>query len=107
MKKASPSTANISVKDDYDPAPEIKLESITANELIEAEDIRDARLGTDDRQFMLKAKSEGKNKAGRIYTVTYSATDASGNRAVATATVTVRHDNGEQKDDRRRQSRRN
>ncbi|MDD2776281.1 MAG: hypothetical protein PHU06_10020 [Gallionella sp.] len=60
------------------------------------DDIRDARLGTDDRQFMFKAKSEGRNKAGRIYTVVYSATDASGNRAVATATVTVRHDNGEQ-----------
>lgn len=89
-EKLVPITANISVKDDYDPAPEIKLESITSNELLEAEDIRDARLGTDDRQFMLKAKSE---EMARVYTVVYSATDASGNRAVASATVTVPHDN--------------
>ena len=39
----------------------------------------DAKIGTDDRQFRLKAEREGKNKAGRIYTVTYSATDATRN----------------------------
>lgn len=103
--KLTPITANINVKDDYDPTPEIKLESITANELLETEDILDARLGTDDRQFMLKAKSEGKNKAGRIYTVVYSATDASGNRATATATVIVRHDNGERDEHKDKSSR--
>ncbi len=94
-EKLFPVAAHISVKDDYDPTPEIKLESITANELSEAEDVRDARLGTDDRQFMLKAKNTGRSKAGRIYTVTYSATDASGNRAIATATVTVPHNSNE------------
>ncbi len=91
-EKLVPITAAITVKDDYDPAPEIKLESITPSELTEPGDIRDASLGTDDRQFMLKAEREGKNKAGRIYTVIYSATDASGNQATASATVTVPHD---------------
>ncbi len=90
--------ATITVKDDYDPLPAIVLESITANELLEKEDIRDAKIGTDDRQFKLKAEREGKNKAGRIYTVTYSATDGTGNKATASATVTVPHD-GRKKDD--------
>lgn len=93
-------TATITMKDDYDPAPEVKLESITANEPLEKEDIKDAQIGTDDRQFKLKAEREGKNKAGRIYTVTYSATDASGNQATASATVTVPHDERKKDDDK-------
>lgn len=84
--------ARIAVTDDYDPQPEIKLESIVANESLEEHDIRDAAFGTDDRTFALKAKREGGNKTGRVYTVTYSATDATGNKATASATVTVPHD---------------
>lgn len=75
------------IRDDYDRMPEIKLESITANEPLSANDIRDASFGLDDRYF--KFRSESKNMAGRIYTVTYSATDGSGNQALASATVTV------------------
>lgn len=90
--KLVPVTATITVTDDYDPEPEIKLESITATETLDAGDIQDAQLGTDDRDFSLAAKRAGNNLAGRIYTVTYSATDASGNKANATATVTVPHD---------------
>ena len=90
--KHVPITVTITAKDDYDPLPEIKLESITSSEMTEPSDIRDAHLGTDDRQFMLKAESRGKNKAARFYTVIYSATDASGNKATASATVTVSHD---------------
>lgn len=81
-------TASVTAKDDYDPSPEIKLESITPNELVKSGDIRDASLGTDDRQFMLKAESNSK-KAARLYTVIYSVTDASGNKATASATVMV------------------
>ena len=94
-EKHVPIVAKITVKDDYDPQPEIKLESITANEVLEKEDIKGALIGTDDRQFMLRAEREGKNKAGRIYTVTYSATDGSGNKSTASATVTVPHDERE------------
>lgn len=94
-EKQVPITATITVKDDYDPQPEIKLESITANEALEKEDIKGALIGTDDRQFILRAEREGKNKAGRIYTVTYSATDGSGNKTIASATVTVPHDERE------------
>jgi hypothetical protein len=79
--------ASFIVKDDYDRLPEIKLESITANEPLEPGDIRDASIGLDDRYFKFLAKSN--SPAGRIYTVTYSATDASGNQSIASATVTV------------------
>ncbi len=92
--KLVPVTATITVKDDYDPEPEIKLETITATETLAAGDILDAQLGTDDRSFSLAAKRAGNNMAGRIYTITYSATDASGNKATASATVTVPHDQG-------------
>ena len=92
--KLVPVTATITVKDDYDPAPEIMLVSITANETLTLEDAKDVKPGTDDRQFQLRAKREGKNKTGRIYTITYSATDGSGNKATASATVTVPHDQG-------------
>jgi hypothetical protein len=92
--KLVPVTATITVKDDYDPEPEIKLESITATETLADSDIQDAQPGTDDRSFSLVAKRAGNNMAGRIYTVTYSATDASGNKTTASATVTVPHDQG-------------
>ncbi|MCR4303758.1 MAG: DUF5011 domain-containing protein [Gallionella sp.] len=92
--KLAPVTATITVNDDYDPEPEIKLESITASETLADGDIQDAQPGTDDRSYSLVAKRAGTNLAGRIYTVTYSATDASGNKATASATVTVPHDQG-------------
>ena len=92
--KLVPVTATITVTDDYDPAPEIQLVSITANEDLDISDVKDVQPGTDDRQFSLAAKRAGTNLAGRIYTVTYSATDASDNKATASATVTVPHDQG-------------
>ncbi len=79
--------ASFILNDDYDRMPAIKLESITANEPLAANDIRDASYGLDDRYFKLLAAS--KSTGGRIYTVTYSATDASGNQRIASATVAV------------------
>jgi len=90
--KLVPVTATIAVKDDYDPQPEIKLESITSSEVLGAGEIQDAQLGTDDRSFYLAATRAGDNVAGRIYTLTYSATDGSGNKTTASTTVTVPHD---------------
>jgi hypothetical protein len=74
-----PINALISVTDDYDPAPEIKLESITSNETLGAADVQGASLGTDDRNFSVLATSY--LPVGRVYVITYSATDASGNTA--------------------------
>lgn len=99
-RKLVPITATITVKDDYDPQPEIQLVSITANEPLDKDDARDVKPGTDDRQFQLKSERKEENKAGRIYTVTYSATDGSGNKTIASATVTVPH-NEREHDDRR------
>ncbi|HTN95322.1 MAG TPA: hypothetical protein VMJ33_12130 [Gallionella sp.] len=79
--------ASFIIKDDYDRLPEIKLESITANEPLGAGDIRDASIGLDDRYFKFLADSN--STSGRIYTVTYSATDASGNQSIAYANVLV------------------
>jgi len=85
-------TATITVSDNADPHPSVRLVSITANESIPAGDIADATFGTDDRQFSVRADRTGQQKEGRVYTVTYSATDASGNQTSASATVTVPHD---------------
>ena len=48
-----------------------------------------AQPGTDSRKFLLRAER------GMVYTVTYSATDGSGNKSTASATVTVPHDQDE------------
>lgn len=42
----------------------------------------------DDRQLILGAESEG--KISQIYTVTYSATDGSGNKTLVIAMVRVK-----------------
>lgn len=86
--------ATISTQDDYDSAPGVRLESIVSNEALTVGDITGAEYGTEDRRFALAAKRDGTSKTGRTYTVTYSATDASGNKSVASATVTVPHDQG-------------
>lgn len=86
--------ALIEVKDNLDPNPIVRLESIASSEALETGDIGGAQIGTDDRSFELRAKRAGQSKQGRIYTITYSATDATGNTATASATVTVPHDQG-------------
>jgi len=43
-----------------------------------------------DGQLFLRAERSG-NSDGRVYTITYEATDASGNSTTATATVEVPH----------------
>lgn len=84
--KLVPVTATITVKDNYDPNPAVKLESITANEPLTAGDVADAAIGTDDRSFSLMAANP---TLPRSYTVTYSATDGSGNKTLASATLWV------------------
>ncbi|MBI3195756.1 MAG: HYR domain-containing protein, partial [Ignavibacteriae bacterium] len=57
------------------------------------DDIQDASYGTADTQFKLRAERSGRGN-GRVYTITYSATDASGNSSTCVSTVTVPHNPG-------------
>lgn len=56
-------------------------------------DIKGANRGTADFDFALRAERVGDGN-GRVYTVVYTATDASGNQASATSFVAVPHDQG-------------
>jgi endo-1,4-beta-xylanase len=87
--------ATIVATDTCDANPAIRLVSISSNEPDnglgdgdQPRDIQGAQFGTDDRQFELRNERSGKG-TGRIYTITYAATDASGNKTVRQATVTV------------------
>ncbi len=91
-------TATVQVSDDHDPSPRVALVAISADEPDNAtadghtaNDVQGADLGADDRSFQLRAERRG-NGDSRTYTVVYEATDAAGNRARATASVTVPHD---------------
>ncbi|MBD0384059.1 LamG-like jellyroll fold domain-containing protein [Paenibacillus sedimenti] len=77
----------------------IVLTSITSNEPDQGKeidddqpnDIQNAEYGTLDQSFSLRAERSGQG-TGRVYTVTYTATDKAGNKTVKTVTVTVPHD---------------
>ncbi|MGH2681827.1 MAG: lamin tail domain-containing protein [Actinomycetota bacterium] len=81
--------ASVSATDDTDPSPAIELVSVVSSEPGDADDI--VVLGRD--QFELRAERSGSG-AGRVYTVTYRATDACGNSAQEWAIVFVPHDFG-------------
>jgi hypothetical protein len=89
------------------PNPKVTLKSITMNEGDTTNtydgafdgtigdgnttsDVQDAVRGTYDLSFALRAERSGTGP-GRVYTITYTATDASGNSADASAKVTVPH----------------
>jgi hypothetical protein len=92
--KLVPVTITVNVTDDQDPGPEVRLVSITCDDTCNpVQDITGATLNTDDRDFELRAERLGAG-TGRTYTITYEASDASGNKATATTTVTVPHDQG-------------
>lgn len=61
------------------------------------DDIQDDDIGTDDRMVSLRAERKG-NGDGRIYTLLYRVTDASGNSTEAAAHVYVPHDASDLKD---------
>jgi hypothetical protein len=90
-----PITVDVTVEDICDPSPTVQLVSITSNEPDNglgdgntSPDIQDAEFGTDDRSFLLRAERSGRG-TGRIYTITYRASDSSGNWAEASAEVLV------------------
>ncbi len=88
--------AIVNVSDNIDPNPMLTLVSVTSNEPDDGlgdGDMPDDIVIVDDFMFKLRAERSG-NGSGRVYTITYQATDACGNSTVATATVTVPHDQG-------------
>ena len=89
--------AAITVTDNCDPNPTVRLVSISSNEPDNglgdgdtANDVQGAAPGTDDRQFRLRAERSG-GGTGRVYTIVYEAMDTSGNRTPQQATVRVPH----------------
>jgi len=89
--KLVPVVAVLEVSDLCDPSPTVVLVSIVSNEADSGQDVQGASVGTDDRSFLLRAERAG-GGAGRVYTVTYRARDASGNMQFASANVIVPHD---------------
>ena len=90
--KLVPIKVEISASDNSGGYPEVKLVAITSNEGIETGSVGGAEIGTDDRLFSLRAARRGSSVEGRIYTITYSATDDAGNIALAQGRVVVPHD---------------
>jgi len=85
---------NVTAYDICDPTPKITLVSITSNEPDNS--IGDGNTTNDtvisnDFTLNLRAERSGKG-SGRIYTITYKATDASVNYTVKSVTVQVLHD---------------
>lgn len=88
-------TTTVTAQDVSDPNPTITFISLTSNEPDNANGIGDGNTVNDieiidDFTFTLRAERAG-NGLGRTYTITYQATDASGNMAQASVTVTVKH----------------
>lgn len=91
------------VTDACDAAPSIVLVQIINSESDDSagggdgntdDDVQEATLGADDYDMKLRAERRGKGD-GRVYTLVYRATDASGNSAEAQAVVEVPHDTAE------------
>jgi len=86
----------ITVSDNFDPNPTVTLVSVVSNEPDDG--LGDGDTPNDivihpDGTIDLRAERSGTGE-GRIYTITYQATDACGNSTVATATMTVPHSKG-------------
>lgn len=87
---------HVDVTDIVDPSPVVALHSATSNEPdsgLDDDDIPTDIAIADDLTFQLRAERSDQGN-GRVYTITYEATDASGNSTTAAATVTVPHNLG-------------
>ena len=83
----------VTAQDAGDPSPTITFVSITSNEPDNGKGDGNTVIDMTilgDYTFEFRAERSG-NGVGRVYTITYQATDAAGNSAQASATVTVNH----------------
>ena len=88
---------NVSVNDNCDTNPTVTLVSVTSDESTSSrtgaggkEHAPDAMVGSDG-SISLRAERAG-NGDGRVYVITYKATDASGNVGVGSVSISVPHD---------------
>lgn len=94
--KMIPVSIEISVSDNRDPSPIVILDSITSNENQDA--LGDGHTSPDIQmdgsgKILLRAERSGPG-SDRVYTITYSARDKSGNLSNASTRVRVPHDRG-------------
>lgn len=98
---------DIRVFDNQDPVPQVRLVSIVSSEpcaefeflrqgksVVAAspqtcDDVAGAVFGSYDVDFQLRAERDAYDGGGRIYTVTYEAIDAAGNRSTASLDISV------------------
>lgn len=89
--------AMVEAEDTCDPDPVVALDSVESNEpdndIGDGNTSNDILLGSDDSMFMLRSERQGPG-SGRVYTATYSATDAAGNFSTDSVMITVPHDMG-------------
>jgi hypothetical protein len=91
----------LEVLDNIDPDPSVTFVSVTSNEPDDGlgdGDTPDDIVIVDDLTFELRAERSG-NGEGRIYTITYLATDDCGNETLATVMVIVPFSSGKGKKD--------
>ena len=99
--KLAPVIAEIAVHDACDAEPpSVELLSVVSSEGANGRgdgntstDIVNADIGTDDRDFELRAERSGR-ASERTYTATYRATNLAGHQTEASAQVVVPHDRG-------------
>lgn len=90
-------SASLNRSDSGSGVASVLLTSVTSNEPDSVEGDIQARIGSPDTTFSVRAERVGGGK-GRIYTVTYTITDDAGNQSSASATVTVPHNQPGQND---------
>jgi hypothetical protein len=78
-------------RDSCDPSPAVTLFSAASNEPNDGDDIQGAAIGAPDFHLQLRAERDG-GGTGRVYALTYKATDRSDNGSTASALVNVPHD---------------
>ncbi|WP_274521022.1 hypothetical protein [Neobacillus niacini] len=83
--------ATLDTSDTLSGVKSVVLMTITSNEPESKDGDIQAKLGSEDTSFSLRATRFGEG-IGRVYTITYTATDHAGNQRKATATVTLPHD---------------
>ncbi len=91
--KMIPIDTSVVAIDDQDPSPVIKLVGVTVNEPDDGQGDGNTKTDvqiTQDGQIYLRAERSGLGN-GRFYTITYQATDKSGNVGFGTVDVVVPH----------------